>query len=368
MSAGLFKYKFCLTKARKFSILTGIKQKNNMQNKLKVAIADFPPLVISKDGKYVGFEIDLWEAIAKEIGVNFEYEKHNFKEIIPLLIKKKVDIGLSGITITEEREKNIDFSHETLDSGLLISVNRDRNKPKFWETLKTIFSEGSRLMHSAIIGVFVFILIAGNLLWLAERSAETFNKNYFPGIFESFWLTVVSMSTVGFGDYLPHTWTGRIIVSGIIFGGAIIFGLLVAQVAAFLAVRKVRGKINSSRDLAGKVVATISGSTSEVVLERLNAKVVRVISAEKAYHKLKKGLVEAVVFDAPSVIYHEKKDKEKQVEIIGELFDKQKYGIALCQGSPFREKINRAVLKIIESGQYDSFYKKWFGEDLTMEV
>jgi ABC-type amino acid transport substrate-binding protein len=339
-----------------------------MQNKLKVAVADFSPLIMSKDGKYSGFEIDLWETIAKEIGVDFEYEKYNFKEIIPLLIEKKVDVGISGISITEDREKNIDFSHETLDSGLLISVNRDRNKPKFFETLGTVFSEGRRLIGSAFLGVLVFVIIFGNLLWLAERSADTFSKSYFPGIFESFWLTVVSMSTVGFGDYLPHTWLGRIIVTGIVFGGAIIFGLLVAQVAAFLAIRKVRGKINNSRDLSEKVVATIKGSTSEDALERLNAKIVRVNTAEKAYQKLKKGLVDAVVFDAPSVIYHEKKDKEKQIEIVGELFDKQKYGIALCQGSPLRENINRAVLKIIESGQYDSFYKKWFGEDLTMEV
>jgi polar amino acid transport system substrate-binding protein len=104
------------------------------------------------------------------------------------------------------------------------------------------------------------------------------------------------------------------------------------------------------------------------VLSRVNAEIIAVAGAKEAYEKLKEGLVDAVVFDAPVAIYYAKNDKEKQIEIVGELFEKQKYGIALCEGSVWREPINRAVLKIVESGQYDIFYKKWFGDNLTMEV
>ena len=77
---------------------------------------------------------------------------------------------------------------------------------------------------------------------------------------------------------------------------------------------------------------------------------------------------DAVVFDAPVAIYYAKNDQDRQIEIVGELFEKQKYGIALREGSEWREPINRAVLKIVESGRYDALYKKWFGENLTMEV
>ena len=100
--------------------------------KIKVAIADFPPVVFKEDGKYKGFEIDLWEAIANKIGVDFEYEDHNFKEIIPLLAEKKIDVGLAGVTINESREKIINFSHSILDSGLLIAVDKNRNRLDFF--------------------------------------------------------------------------------------------------------------------------------------------------------------------------------------------------------------------------------------------
>ncbi len=339
-----------------------------MKQKLTIAIADFSPFIMSDDGGYRGFEIDLWEKIAEEIGVDFEYRKCHFNEILPLLEERKADVGLAGITITEEREKHIDFSHETLDSGLLIAVKKDRNKPKLVESLVTIAREGKRLLQSAAFGIVVFILLAGNVLWLAERNAETFSQDYFPGIFEAFWLTVVSMSTVGFGDYIPETWLGKLVTTGIIFSGAIIFGLLVAQVSAFLAVRKVRGEINTSRDLYGKKVATVAGSTSVEVLKQVNAEIISVSGAVEAYDKLREGVVDAVVFDAPVAIYYAKNDQSRQIEVVGELFEKQKYGIALCEGSEWREPINRAVLKIVESGRYDALYKKWFGENLTMEV
>lgn len=335
--------------------------------KLKVAVADFSPLILNEGGKLRGFEIDLWEAIAQEIGAGFAYEKHAFKEIIPLLAEKKVDIGLAGITINEAREKIIDFSYPTLDSGLLISVNKNRNRLQLWRTIKTVVGEGSKMTTSALMGVLAFVFVFGNLLWLVEKNANTFSKGYFPGIFESFWLVICSMSTDSFGDYVPHTWLGRVVTIGIIVGGVAIFGLLIAQVTAFLALKKIKGEINSSRDLANKKVATIQGTTSDAFLRKTGAKIIFVSSIEEAYAQLKREMVEAVVFDAPAAIYYENNDKNNRIEIVGELFDRQKYGIALQEGSSLREKINQAILKLRESGQYDVLYRKWFGDDLVME-
>lgn len=336
--------------------------------KIKVAIADFPPLIFGEDEKYKGFEIDLWDAIAKITGIDFEYEKHNFKEIIPLLVEKKIDIGLAGITINEKREKIINFSHATLDSGILISVNKNRNKLNLFKSVKNIIIEGHRMITSVILFLFIYIFVFGNLVWFAEKNANTFSANYFPGIFESFWLTIVSMTTVGYGDYVPHTWLGKVVISMVIFGGAIMLSLVVAQVTAFLAIKKIKGEISNSRDLLNKKVATVEGSTSESILKKVGAKIVAVLNIQEAYTKLRNEEVDAVVFDAPAVLYFEKNDRDNSIEIVGEMFDKQQYGIALQQPDMLEEKINQAILNLKESGQYDLIYRKWFGEDLIMEI
>ena len=338
-----------------------------MKNKVKVAIAEFSPLIINESGSYTGFEIELWESIANDIGLDFEYENHNFQDLIPLVTEKRADIALAGITVNEKREKIIDFSHPTLESGLLILSNKNKGKIKIFGTLKSFLHESYEMMLSPFLWVLGFLVLFAHLLWWAESGAKTFSSNYFPGIFESAWLVICSMSTDSFGDYVPHTWVGRIVTTGIIVGGVAIFGLLIAQVTAFIAVRKIRGDINNYHDLSGKKVATVKDSTSVAILRRIGASVIPVVKIEEAYLKLKNKEVAAVVFDAPVITYYAENEGAAEFEIVGDLFDKQRYGVVCQTGSPLRENINRTILKLRENGQYDSVYRKWFGEDTLME-
>lgn len=91
---------------------------------------------------------------------------------------------------------------------------------------------------------------------------------------------------------------------------------------------------------------------------------------EDAYQKLEQNAIDAVVFDAPAIAYYVKNAEANasRAAVVGELFEKQKYGIALQSGSPLREQINQAILKLRESGFYDALYQKWFGEDAFMEI
>ena len=59
------------------------KTKSMSEKKLRVVVGEFPPLIIEDEFHYSGFEIDLWEAVAKKIGREFEYKKYPFKKIIP---------------------------------------------------------------------------------------------------------------------------------------------------------------------------------------------------------------------------------------------------------------------------------------------
>ncbi|MDX8479754.1 glutamine ABC transporter substrate-binding protein GlnH [Mesorhizobium sp. VK24D] len=85
----------------------------------------FVPFEFKEGDKYVGFDIDMWAAIAKEIGVTYTLQPMDFNGIIPALQTKQVDIALAGITIKDERKKVIDFSDGYYDSGFLLMVPAD---------------------------------------------------------------------------------------------------------------------------------------------------------------------------------------------------------------------------------------------------
>lgn len=82
----------------------------------------FVPFEFKEGDKYVGFDIDMWDTIAKELGVSYELRPMDFSGIIPALQTGQVDVALAGITIKPEREEVIDFSDGYYDSGFLLMV------------------------------------------------------------------------------------------------------------------------------------------------------------------------------------------------------------------------------------------------------
>lgn len=85
----------------------------------------FVPFEFKEGDKYVGFDIDLWDAIAKDLGLAYKQQPMDFNGIIPALQTKQVDVALAGITIKDERKKVIDFSDGYYNSGFLLMVPAD---------------------------------------------------------------------------------------------------------------------------------------------------------------------------------------------------------------------------------------------------
>jgi polar amino acid transport system substrate-binding protein len=61
------------------------------------------------DGKVIGWEIDLIDAMAAKLGLETEYKASQFDNIIPSIVGNKLDFGLSSFTDTVEREEQVDF-------------------------------------------------------------------------------------------------------------------------------------------------------------------------------------------------------------------------------------------------------------------
>lgn len=98
----------------------------------------FPPFEFKDPatGKHTGFDVELWQAIAKEIGVEYDLQPMDFNGIIPGLQSNQIDVGIAGITIKPSREKVVDFSDPYYNAGLLILVKADNEDVKDIKDLK----------------------------------------------------------------------------------------------------------------------------------------------------------------------------------------------------------------------------------------
>lgn len=72
--------------------------------------AEFMPYEYLENGEMVGFDIDLMEAIGKELGYEIVWSNMGFDGLLPALQMKKIDAVIAGMGQTEERKKAVTFS------------------------------------------------------------------------------------------------------------------------------------------------------------------------------------------------------------------------------------------------------------------
>jgi ABC-type amino acid transport substrate-binding protein len=85
----------------------------------------YPPMEFTKNGKPVGFDIDLMNEIAKRANLQAEYQNVTFDGIIPGLGNNLYDAGLSSFTITKAREEKVDFSDPYFNADQSLMVQSD---------------------------------------------------------------------------------------------------------------------------------------------------------------------------------------------------------------------------------------------------
>lgn len=80
--------------------------------KLTIATSpDFPPFEsLEADGSVKGIEIEIMELICKELGVKLEIKQMDFDSVLPGVQAGKYDVGVSGISVTPARQKNVKFT------------------------------------------------------------------------------------------------------------------------------------------------------------------------------------------------------------------------------------------------------------------
>ena len=145
---------------------------------LTIAVnAYFEPYEYYNNGKVSGIDIDISNAIADYLGMKLSVEDMEFDSIITAVSSGKADMGISGITVTEERKKNIDFTIPYATSSQVIIVrNNDaaHQGTSFSDKFKTDFIKDGRYQYlltglkntliialcAAIMGIVIGFLIA----------------------------------------------------------------------------------------------------------------------------------------------------------------------------------------------------------------
>ena len=100
--------------------------------------AEFYPFEYLEDGKIVGFDAELIEAIGKKLNKEIVWKNMAFDGLLPALQSKKIDVIIAGMTATPERKKFVNFSDPYFVSNQMIIINTNDEKSKNITSYETL--------------------------------------------------------------------------------------------------------------------------------------------------------------------------------------------------------------------------------------
>ncbi|WP_179232836.1 substrate-binding periplasmic protein [Paenibacillus rigui] len=102
------------------------------RGKLIIATSgNFRPITfMNEQGQIAGLDIEIGNAIADKLGVKAEFVPGNLAGLIPGMNAGKFDLVMSGLTMTDDRKKAIDFSDKYLSDGAVAVVKKDNTTVK----------------------------------------------------------------------------------------------------------------------------------------------------------------------------------------------------------------------------------------------
>ncbi len=135
--------------------------------------ADFPPFE-SRDtaGEFEGFDIDLANYIADELGYELKIQDMKFDGLIGALQNDRIDMVLSGMSATDKRKENVDFSTEYNHSGEMFITLKDSDiqsiedleGKKLGVQLGTIQEDGAKKIKAETVDFEIKSLDNANIL------------------------------------------------------------------------------------------------------------------------------------------------------------------------------------------------------------
>ena len=204
--------------------------------------------------------------------------------------------------------------------------------------------------------MLVIIFFFGIIAWHFERrkNHEQFRPGW-RGIFDGIWWSVVTMTTVGYGDKSPKSRGGKMIALIWMFSGLLFISGLTASVASSLTVDRMNNSVEDFHEFKERSVGSIKKSSSSEFLKS------NFFSDLKLYTNVMDGLIDlnsgnidAFMYDEPILKFRIKQNnKFDNLQVLPIKFDLQFYAFGLPKNrNDLEQRISQKILEITESHEW----------------
>ncbi len=326
---------------------------------LRVGTKQSPPFAIKNpDGSWAGISIELWDHLADELDLEFEYQEATLPRLLSGLEDGTLDAAVAAISVTSERHDRVDFCHPHFSTGLGIAVST-RERTTSWSLLSRVVSD--RLVK-IIAAMVLIVALCGFLFWLFERKVNTsmFGGKKTQGLGMGVWWSTIVL--FGHKGIIPVSTMGRLLATLAMVASLIVLSILTGVITSVLTVGQLDTGIKRSTDLHHLRVATVAESTSADYLRHRRIFYRGYETPVDAIEAVDTNKADAVVYDAALLKYFASDEFANRIDVLPVIFNVQEYAIALPPDHSLRKRLNEELLRFRESDAWDELIYRYLGE------
>lgn len=321
------------------------------QPELIVATYECPPFAMRDSaGNWSGLGILLWDEVADQLEQRYRFEELPLADLLDAAEAGQIDVGVSCISITPDREERVDFSHSLHETHLAIAVREET----VWIALFQVLTDANTLYWLGVLALVAGSI--GGIYYLLEHriNPKIYSRPTALGrFFEAFLLGLLSITRGPVNYYEFKTMPGRVLTVFLAVATTLFLASFTAILASAFTLDRLRSNITGPADLAGLRVAAKEAATSQRYLDRMGVSYVTYADVPTMLDALQRGWVEAVVADDPVLRYEIKRGTEAGVftdlKVLPHRFERQNYGLVLREDPQFHEDVDRALLQVRDS-------------------
>lgn len=327
---------------------------------LRVGIVDpIAPFVIANKGTYGGISTDVWQFVAgnEHIKYNYILLPSSTDDAIKLLQKGEIDVLIGPISVTSDRYNTIDFSYPYFLNS--IGIVERCGATDFFRLVNVFIDLAKSPLFISFILLFIIYI---HILWLFEKGrTQNFHTSYLPGITHIIWTHLLQK---GFKE-LPHTVSGRLVSLIWVLMAAVFITAILATVTSRLTLTLVTKPEHFTRtsDLQDQFVAAVRGTHAYIEAKRIGANVVAADNLQQAMDWLDEKKVAAVAEDYILAKDYLNKHNYPQLHLNSITLSNDQYAIALPKNSPLLEKINHELLVMQDNDSTTGLCARYIGAD-----
>jgi ABC-type amino acid transport substrate-binding protein len=351
---------------------------------LSIAVRHAPPFVyeavnsLSGKRELEGIAVDYWEEVAQRLQLDYQYVCLNLSDTQTMLTYGLIDMAISPLTITKQREKIFDFSHQYFNSGLVFASGEAESNFDFEKAFGTLSNALSSNNVIYLAGIFLTLLVMLALLSMKNMASyqtmPTMKDKSTPIIiihvmlYSILNITGIRKDVFGFSSVGMQLFSIIILIFGITVSASL-FGMVTAALT-----QSVSPQVNFSIETMDQYhVSTLSGSTAEKFLlgsKKQPFSLELTDTWQDALQDVSEGKKDLVLGDWVQLVYlSQKPGLRDKITVHNQSFKFEPYGWGFKDNHPIKDSVNQELIGLLRSPLGADIVKYYIGEQqISMQI